>query len=268
MKKLIIPLFLILTLLCGCAKEEQHEIGYSEAIKKFNWVSYDEKPFLYKNIFAHECKVFVCDIDNDEIPEIMLTEIYSPREANATEILKFENDKYTSAYGFWGKCYSEENNISVYKNQNNDEIVISKTSSYHGGVKNTVVSEINISSFSYKVLYGKTEYDNGNEKYFIINEEKEITRDFIDGGFSGCDESEKSDFEAFIKEYENSLDLIREIPVYDCGFLSLENLPTSNMLSDESFDYEKYMENKDSPENRKKSNDKISEEIIVKSTSL
>ena len=98
MKKLIIPLFLILTILCGCAKEEQHEIGYSEAIKEFDWVSYDEKPFLYKNIFAHECKVFVCDIDNDEIPEIMLTEIYSPREANATEILKFENDKYTSAY--------------------------------------------------------------------------------------------------------------------------------------------------------------------------
>lgn len=69
---------------------------YFEAIKKFNWASYDEKPFLYENIFAHECKVFVCDIDEDEIPEIMLTEIYSPREADATEILKFENGEYVS----------------------------------------------------------------------------------------------------------------------------------------------------------------------------
>lgn len=173
---------------------------YFEAIKKFNWASYDEKPFLYENIFAHECKVFVCDIDEDEIPEIMLTEIYSPREADATEILKFENGEYVSAYSFWGNCYSDEENISFYENQNKDKVMISKTSSYHGGVRNTVVSEINISTFSYKVLYGKTEYDNGSEKYFVINEEKEITRDFIDGGFSGYTETEKENFETFLNE--------------------------------------------------------------------
>lgn len=34
------------------------------------------------------------------------------------------------------------------------------------------------------------------------------------------------------------------------------------MISDDNFDYEKYIENKDSPESIKKSNDKISEEII------
>ncbi len=236
----------------------------TDAVKEFNWSSYDEKPFLYENIFSHECRVFVCDIDEDKIPEILLTEIYSPREANATEILKFENGEYVSACGFWGNFYNDEKNISLYENQNKEKVLISKTSSYHGGMKNTLISEVNVSSFSYKVLYGKTDYDSGEEKYFIINEEKGITRDFIDSGFSGCIETDKENFCSFLIGYENSLTFIKEIPFYDCGFLSLENLPTSDMLIDEDFNYNEYMKNKDSSESIKKSNEIISEKIISK----
>ena len=75
MKKLIIPLFLILTILCGCAKEEQHEIGYSEAIKEFNWadedilMSHELKPFDS----GAGWKFFVSDIDFDANPEILVS---------------------------------------------------------------------------------------------------------------------------------------------------------------------------------------------------
>ncbi|MGN0688901.1 MAG: membrane lipoprotein lipid attachment site-containing protein [Oscillospiraceae bacterium] len=236
----------------------------TDAVKEFNWSSYDEKPFLYENIFAHECRVFVCDIDEDKIPEILLTEIYSPREANATEILKFENGEYVSAYGFWGNCYSAENDMMLYENPEKENILIFTTSSYHGGTENTVVSEVNVSSFSYKVLYGKTTYDNGKEKNFWINEDAEISRDFIDSGFSGYKETDKKDFEIFLNEYNDTLTPKHKISVYDCGLLSLENLPTSDMLIDEDFNYNEYMKNKDSSESIKKSNEIISEKIISK----
>ena len=94
MKKLIIPLFLILTLLCGCAKEEQHEIGYSEAIKEFNWadddilMSHELKPFDS----GAGWKFFVSDIDFDANPEILVSFASNGGGNNSLYIYKSEND--------------------------------------------------------------------------------------------------------------------------------------------------------------------------------
>jgi hypothetical protein len=95
------------------------------AIDSFDWVSEDNKPCLTSNMFANECKVFVTDINNDNVPEILLTDVYSPREASYTEVFGLSGNELSSMGGFWGYVFNENGPTNIYENSSGETVFIS-----------------------------------------------------------------------------------------------------------------------------------------------
>ncbi|MEG0899703.1 MAG: hypothetical protein RSF40_08355, partial [Oscillospiraceae bacterium] len=117
----------------------------------FDWVSSDNKPLLYENMFANEYRIFLTDINNDLIPEILLTEIYSPHEATYTEVFSSKDKKLVSIGGFWGDAFLENDNVIVYKNQENKKVILTIVHSSHGGDTNEILLEINIEDLTTQI---------------------------------------------------------------------------------------------------------------------
>jgi len=121
-------------ILTACGNKEE---SYLASVREFSWVSSENKPFLSENIFANECKMSVSDINADGIPEVILTDFYSPSEANAAEVFSWDGELSLSG-GFWGSEFSESGSIPVYETADGRRVIVTSVGSEHGEMCGTV----------------------------------------------------------------------------------------------------------------------------------
>ena len=241
--------------------------SFTNAVDEFDWVSYDNKPCLTANMFANECRVFISDINSDNNPEILLTDIYSPREANYTEVFSFTDGSLKSDGGFWGYVFSENEKTQIYQNSANESVFISDTETTHGGKTIRTVSEVTVTGFDETLKFITVFSDNNSEaECYQCDIEAEITRDFLDGGFDAEKfiRLTKEEYDRELSAYTDSLTEQYEASSSDCGFLSIGNYPPSEMMSDPHFDYTYHIEHKDEPYSIETANQKTADSIKQK----
>ncbi len=242
-------------ILTSCGNKEE---PYLASVRNFSWVSSENKPFLSENIFANECKMSVSDINADGIPEVILTDFYSPSEANAAEVFSWDGE-LSSSGGFWGSEFSESGSIPVYETADGRRVIVTSVESEHGGMRGTIYSETDISDYSSTVVCAVSSSDSSG--YYWINSSDGIDRDFIDDGFRKCGEISKADFDERYGEYMASLKKLYDAEIISCGTVSIGNLPTMEMLSQPDFDADDHIKHKDEPQSIEKADEKASDSI-------
>lgn len=260
MKKTVsfIIILLMLTSCSASAQADPKKEEYLASIRKFSWVSPENKPFLSENIFANECKMSVSDLNADGIPEIILTDYYSPSEANAAEVFSWDGE-LSSSGGFWGSEFSESGRIPVYETADGRRVIVTTVESEHGGMRGKIYSETDISDYSSTVICSVSSSD--ISKYYWINSSDRIDRDFIDDGFRKYDGISKANFDERYGEYMASLKKLYDADIFSCGTVSIGNLPTMEMLSQPGFDADDYIKHKDEPQSIEKSDEKAADSI-------
>ena len=260
MKKTVsfIIILLLLTSCSASAQADPKKEEYLASVKKFSWVSSENKPFLSENIFANECKMSVSDLNADGIPEIILTDYYSPSEANAAEVFSWDGE-LSSSGGFWGSEFSESGRIPVYETADGRRVIVTTVESEHGGMRGKIYSETDISDYSSTVICSVSSSD--ISKYYWINSSDRIDRDFIDDGFRKYDGISKADFDERYGEYMASLKKLYDAEIISCGTVSIGNLPTMEMLSQPGFDADDHIKHKDEPQSIEKSDEKAADSI-------
>lgn len=260
MKKTVsfIIILLMLTSCSASAQSDPKKEEYLASVRKFSWVSPENKPFLSENIFANECKMSVSDLNADGIPEIILTDYYSPSEANAAEVFSWDGE-LSSSGGFWGSEFSESGRIPVYETADGRRVIVTTVESEHGGMRGKIYSETDISDYSSTVICSVSSSD--ISKYYWINSSDRIDRDFIDDGFRKYDGISKANFDERYGEYMASLKKLYDADIFSCGTVSIGNLPTMEMLSQPGFDADDYIKHKDEPQSIEKSDEKAADSI-------
>lgn len=236
------------------------------AIDSFDWVSSENKPCLTPNMFANECKIFVADLNKDNMPEILLTDVYSPREASYTEVFGLLNDELKSMGGFWGYVFNGNEPIEIYENSLGEMVFISYIETSHGGNTIRFTTEVNLIDYSQKTK--SIEILNNNDNlakliYYWCDANIELSRKFLDGEFLATDylESTNEEYDLLFSSYTASLSKQYEIVSYNCGSLSVGNYPTGEMMGNPNFDYQYYIEHKDEPQSIDNANQTIANSI-------
>ncbi|MEG0899704.1 MAG: hypothetical protein RSD67_01180 [Oscillospiraceae bacterium] len=90
-----------------------------------------------------------------------------------------------------------------------------------------------------------------------------IDRDFIDSNFeeSSFESIDKTSYDKKYNDYILTLTEQYNTAVYDCGYGSVGNFPTSDMYEQLNFDSDYYLAHREDTESISKTNNRISEKI-------
>ena len=242
-------------------KSEQTD-NFKNAVNNFNWVSYDNKPFMFKNIFANTCKISICDIDNDTNVEIILTDAYASNEASAIEVFKIINGALISVGGYWGQALDNQTAINIFENSKGENVFLTQIRSEHGGTENTFIAEVNADNYSMNVISAKVTTDNDTCYYLFNKEVRDINRSFFDGNFvSYATNMDYNEYNTIFEKYKKELKNRYSAVIYDSGTVNLGNFPSANEIQSDNFNMDEYMKHKDDPEMIDKTNKTVSKII-------
>lgn len=261
-------------LLCGCSSTAELSGSSSHikvAIEEFDWLFYENKPFLAKNAPGSYASIVIIDINNDGIKEIVITAGYPPRAIPASEVFSIVNGRLQSIGGFLGYLgatdesnSNDENNNSVkLVHKDNAASILQWTHSSYSGISCKALTIVDVTTLQYKPVVACTEpYMNDRRpqtsEYYQISRHENCPTDFLETtiysqSFDDVELITEEQFNELVSEFQEKADSISFEHVMD---YNLSHMPDFDLTPEET---EEALLLVDDPDAIKSTNSRIAE---------
>lgn len=205
-----------------------------DAIKNFDWIGFENKPFFKsQNGGNTNCDIYITDINNDSVTDIILSSIDEKTQLAYNEVFTFDNNKIISIGGFLGSLNQSEGThneqdktgiINLYRNDNGERLFIQWTDSKTDDA-NLILCEVFVDTMIYNPVAAVYSSQNQNQYYLFDNQYPNSSKEFLVNDFTDIVSSTtETQYNNIISACEQSLSQIGEIPYKFVTSFNIENI--------------------------------------------
>lgn len=262
MRRLLLVGFVYCSLLFGCANppgltsdsatrtissQQSHSLNNTlyYAISNFNWLSYDNKPFLLNNqVGGPYCHIYVTDINADGVQDIILVNVASPRAFPSCEVFTFDKEVVVSVGGFFGFLNEEtitaNGMFPIYKTKDGKTVISQWAKSSFGGSKK-ILFEINVNNLSYiPIAMEEGDYFEVSDPYpttYYVYDDLMINgaRSLFEGPIQAAIVSQEN-YDEKLQSYQKNLTWLRDVSYeYVMSYNLTDPQITNQMIADKIY---------------------------------